>query len=117
MKNIYELSCTETNQVSGGTFSLLTPFLSAITTAGSSLVSSGINTIANVTGVSAPVSSLLSAGGYAAMGIHYAAEETIAATGLQPIFSTFDKPIIHPLLWTPIAQVTGVAVDSHPAGL
>jgi hypothetical protein len=52
-----------------------------------------------------------------AKGLHAIAEITISTLGLQPIFSIIDKPIIHPLLWSPLSLITGVDVDSHPAGL
>jgi len=52
-----------------------------------------------------------------AKGLHAIAEITISTLGLQPVFSIIDKPVIHPLLWTPLSLITGVDVDSHPAGL
>ncbi|RQH06977.1 hypothetical protein [Paraburkholderia dinghuensis] len=55
--------------------------------------------------------------GYAAEGLHWGAENLISASGLGPIFQTFDKPVIHNLLWSPIARLTGVPVDSHPPGI
>jgi hypothetical protein len=55
--------------------------------------------------------------GEVAKGLHATAETLISASGLAPIFQTFDKPVIHPLLWSPIAKLTGVDVDSHPPGI
>lgn len=60
---------------------------------------------------------LLSCFGVVSMNLHWTAESLISALGLQPIFSLIDKPLIHPILWTPLAQLTGVPVDSHPAGI
>ena len=50
-------------------------------------------------------------------GVHAVAEGILATTGLQPVFSLIDEPIIHPLLWSPLAALTGVPVDEHPAEL
>lgn len=60
---------------------------------------------------------VLNAAGHVAEGVHWGAEELISASGLGPIFEIFDKPIIHNLLWSPIARLTGAPVDSHPPGI
>ncbi|HTH60940.1 MAG TPA: hypothetical protein VL689_12390 [Paraburkholderia sp.] len=60
---------------------------------------------------------VLSAIGSLAQGAHWAAENLIKASGLGPIFQTFDKPIVHSLWWSPIARMTGTPVDSHPPGV
>ncbi len=50
--------------------------------------------------------------------LHWTAEWVLDALGLQPIFGLIDKPIIHPILWSPLNLVTGgCGVDSHPPGL
>lgn len=50
--------------------------------------------------------------------LHWTAEWVLDALYLQPIFGLIDKPIIHPLLWTPLDHLLGgCGVDSHPAGL
>jgi hypothetical protein len=60
---------------------------------------------------------VLSAIGSLAQGAHWAAENLIKASGLGPVFQTFDKPIVHSLWWSPIARMTGTPVDSHPPGV
>ena len=60
---------------------------------------------------------LLKAVGHVAKGVHWSAEELISAAGLNPLFALVDKPIVHALLWKPIARITGVSVDEHPPGV
>ena len=50
--------------------------------------------------------------------LHWTAEMFVSAAGMQPILSIVDKPIIHPLLWTPLDGLTGGCdADSHPPEL
>lgn len=48
---------------------------------------------------------------------HWTAEMLVDTVGLQPVLGIVDKPIIHPLLWTPLSKMTGCPVNSHPPQL
>ncbi|WP_373357991.1 hypothetical protein ACEN3H_14840 [Acinetobacter lactucae] len=50
-------------------------------------------------------------------GVHAVAEGLLASIGLQPIFSLIDEPLIHPLLWEPLGNLTNVPVEQHPTEL
>lgn len=51
--------------------------------------------------------------------LHWTAEMLLDFLRLQPIFKYLDKPIIHPLLWHPLDQLTGggCGADTHPPEL
>jgi len=61
-----------------------------------------------------PIGDLCSTAKY----LHYTAEMLISTVQLQPIFGLIDEPIIHPILWGLIDDLTGgCGVDTHPAEL